>query len=50
MNTGNVVKEMKSIKGNKLLKLNVANIRGGQYILQIEYGKFKDIKQIIINK
>jgi hypothetical protein len=50
INTGNLVKEMKSIKGNKVLKLNVANIRGGQYILQIEYGKFKDIKQIIINK
>lgn len=48
-NTGLLTKQIKNIKGDKNLKVNVSDLKKGKYVLQITYDKYQDSRHIIID-
>ncbi|MDX2047743.1 MAG: M4 family metallopeptidase [Chitinophagaceae bacterium] len=48
-NTGALVRQVKNIKGNRKVQMNVVGLNPGQYVLRISYGNNNtDVRQILI--
>ncbi len=47
-NTRLLIKQIRSLKGDKQVKINVRGLKKGKYVLEITYDKYRDSRHIII--